>query len=255
MTAVHRLMLVPATLAAVLLQAQEVIDPLEADRPDQTESPAIVPVGRMQLEFGWSCEAGEEQGTTHALPALLLKPGVTRWLELRVIAERSIHSSDDRRTTEWEAIEVGAKAALCAERGWRPRTSIIAHASFPGTARPPAPSNGAGGNMRFTCQHTLSSQLSLGYNLGAEWADGSITAAVHTVTLGVSAGKRWGFFGEAYGWSVPGGHPDHRVDAGATCRIGPDWLLDVSGGTSFDANGPWFIGAGCSFRIPVLAVR
>ena len=39
------------------IYAQE-IEPIQADRPDQTETPAIVPIGMFQVEMGFTISLG-----------------------------------------------------------------------------------------------------------------------------------------------------------------------------------------------------
>lgn len=234
--------------------AQPDLAPLEADRPDRTESPAIVPAGWVQCESGWERRAIGADAVL-ALPAVLFKPGLTERLELRFIVDRTVAQVGGGRSSGMEALEVGAKAALCSEKAWRPRTSVIAHVAIPGTAAPAFRPQGPAGNIRFTLQHTLSRRLSLGYNLGAEWENGSLTNGIWTTTVGMSAGNRWGFFGEVYGSQGADGAADHWTDAGVTFRMGSHVLLDTSFGTSLRGDGAWFVGAGLSFRVPVRVPR
>jgi len=61
--------------------AQEKISPkpeLVTDRPDQTESSAVVPPGYVQVETGWSLSRNQEGGihtNTHAFPGTLFRIG------------------------------------------------------------------------------------------------------------------------------------------------------------------------------------
>lgn len=250
-------------LAVVLMFAQASHaqrSPLEADRPDQTESPAIVPAGWFQLEAGCSRERSRVDGVTalcHSLPAMLAKMGLGRRVELRVVVEHSAEQAGEKALfrSGLLPIEAGGKVALFEERGIRPRTSLIAHAGLPFTAHEAFRPRTGYGTFRFTMQHTLTDVLSLGYNLGAEWNGDSPTAdGVYTLTLGAQFTRVLGLFVEGYG-AVNGRAPaDHRLDGGATCRLGPDVLLDASGGFSLSAQ-CWFIGAGFSFRAPVFAAR
>ena len=234
------------------------MDPLEADRPDQTESPAIVPGGWFQLESGWVRETATDGGGSTALPALLAKVGLCERVELRLVAERVEERplDGDPGVRGFLPVEVGAKFALCKEQGARPRTSVIAHAGIPGWADKDLRATSAFGNMRFTMQHTLSSRFSLGYNLGAEWSDDTFRiTGLYTLTIGAALGERLACFGELYGFVADDAPADHRSDAGITYRLGPDVLLDASGGVSLNGSGTWFIGAGVSFRLPVWGSR
>ena len=58
--------------------------PIQADRPDQTETPYTVPKGYAQMEFGFSI-TDTEPGFIYTYPAALWKVGVTNNFELRLI--------------------------------------------------------------------------------------------------------------------------------------------------------------------------
>src|SRR6476660_4890676 len=62
-------------------------EPLEADRPDFTESPKTVGKGVVQLEMGYTFTSDSEDGAhtaKHSFPETLLRVGVLAdWLEFR----------------------------------------------------------------------------------------------------------------------------------------------------------------------------
>jgi len=155
-------------ITAGTLWAQE-IPPLQADRPDQTETPAIVPRGFLQAENGFSFERTDHVISTVLHPAILWKYGVhPRW-ELRLTTEFATEEHPSGKQTGIYPLSFGIKTNLLEEKGIIPQTSFIGHltTSGPGSrsfrTKHPAPA------FRFTMQHTLSQRLSLGYNLGAEW--------------------------------------------------------------------------------------
>lgn len=235
------------------------MNPIETDRPDQTESPAIVPAGWYQFEGGCAHErAGAEEPMEGTLPTVLSKVGLTRWVELRVITERArtLVSEDGKATTHrLVPVEVGAKFRLMEERGVMPCVSLIGHVGLPFTAEAPFRPATAFGNFRFTMQHTLSERFNLGYNLGAEWdGDRPVATGIYTLTLGAEATETLGLFVEAYGCINDMDAADNRLDGGAVFHIGPDVLLDASSGFSLGEQ-RWFVSAGLSFRVPVFVRR
>lgn len=250
--------LLSATIGPAVALAQE---PLEADRPDQTESPAIVPTGWLQVETGVVREAsGSGTTTLHnwSAPAALLKVGLGRRVESRLVVEHVVlgTNADAPATAGLLPVELGAKVALCDEHRLRPRTSLIAHFGVPWLAHPDLDVARYYTTFRFTMQHTLSDRLSLGYNLGAEQdGEGPAMAGIYTCTLGVELSARASGYVEAYGTLSAGAVPDHRVDGGFTFRCGPDVLLDASAGRCIDAADPWYVSIGFSFRCPVFRAR
>lgn len=251
--------LMVCAMARVLLPASAQMSAIETDRPDQTESPAIVPAGWYQFEGGCSHErAGNDGAVEGALPTVLSKVGLARWAELRVITERArtlVGEGGQVTAHRLLPVEVGAKFRLMEELGLVPCVSLIGHVGLPFTAEAPFRPATAFGNFRFTLQHTLSERLNLGYNLGAEWdGDRPVATGIYTVTLGAEATGTLGFFVEAYGYINDTDAADHRLDGGAVFRIGPDVLLDASSGFSLGER-RWFISAGLSFRAPVFVRR
>ena len=48
-------------------------EPIQTDRPDQTETPAIVPKGMFQVETGFSFQKNDVNSNTNTLPSTLWK--------------------------------------------------------------------------------------------------------------------------------------------------------------------------------------
>lgn len=69
---------------AIFSQNQE---PIQTDRPDQTETPALVPKGMFQVETGFSVQKNDANSNTQTLPSTLWKYGVNDHFELRLITE------------------------------------------------------------------------------------------------------------------------------------------------------------------------
>ena len=63
------------------------IEPIQADRPDQTETPAIVPKGMFQVETGFTFQKNDAISKSLSLPTTLWKYGVNENFELRLITE------------------------------------------------------------------------------------------------------------------------------------------------------------------------
>ncbi len=59
-------------LLCTTIQGQE-MSPIQTDRPDQTETPAIVPVNHFQLESGFNYEQINKGESKLVIPTLLWK--------------------------------------------------------------------------------------------------------------------------------------------------------------------------------------
>lgn len=246
------------------LAAQELI----TDRPDQTESAVTVPEGSWQIEIGWTFThdmEGRTQQETHEAPGTLLRIGLSPRWELRVgwagLARDEL--STPRGTVEnkgGQDGEIGAKLHLWEERANRPEAAILFGVSTP-IGDSDFSSDRFDPSFRLSFSHTLTENLSLGYNLGAAWStnrDGlgnseTKSHLIYTLVLGRSISDRLGAFVESFG-SLGGsaeGPPEHSLDGGLTLLISRLTQLDLAAGVGISSAAPdWFIGAGISLRYP-----
>ncbi len=244
---------VAAAFCCQLALAQDSLklSPIKADRPDQTETPYIVPARMFQIETGFQFEKGRNGDTGFLLPTILAKYGVNKNLELRLVAESAVDNAGGVRTSGVKQIVVGFKANLAMENGISPQTSFRGHLGLPNFASTPYKTDYFAPAFSFLMEHTLSDKISLSYNLGAEW-DGfsSEPTFVYTLATGFSLTEKLGLFTEVYGFAPQKSKADHRADAGLTYLITDNFMLDTSGGFSITNNSPnYFVSAGFSFRI------
>jgi hypothetical protein len=245
---------------------------LVTDRPDQTESTAIVPAGRVQIELGASL-AGDEIGDdsdeieldARQLGATLVRIGLSRRFELRLgwegwlDEEVTFGSERENEDGPGDAL-VGAKVGLREGEGLSPTIALLVHSRVPvGDAA--FTTNRFDSFFRLSVAHDLAGGIGLGYNVGVdtestELDDGgrtTLATAIYTLSAGLPASERLSFFVEAFGeigLSAEGG-PAHSLDAGATYLLRPNLQLDASAGLGLSEDAPdWFAGAGVSFRLP-----
>lgn len=225
--------------------------PIETDRPDQTETPALVPAGLFQAELGAAYEKADDSLSNFIHPNALLKFGLNKSLELRLIIEPSTVKFGEQTETGLAPIALGLKVRLLEEKGLLPKTSLIAHVSIPDAATDNFQTEKFAPDFRFVMAHTVSEKVKFSYNLGAEW-DGftSDPTYIYTVAPGFALSDKWGAFIEAYGFVQPDNKPDHRLDGGFTYLVKNNVQLDLSGGFGLSSISPdYFVAAGYSFRI------
>ncbi len=262
-------LLIMAGLVAAHAGAAELSGPdLVTDRPDQTESPVVVPVGTVQAEIGALFSVDDQGGTrtrTVEAPGTLARYGLHPRLELRLawagwIEDESRGAGGRSRVSEAADPELGVKVSLSSARGARPEMALLAHVSLPlggGTVGSPR----ADPSVRLSAAHTFSDRVGLGWNLGWEAASyrdtiGEVhtrTRFVYTASLGVELAERCGAFIELFG-DLPASDPApaaHSLDGGVTFLLAPRVQLDLAAGFGLDADAPdRFAGFGVSFRLP-----
>lgn len=240
--------------------SQNEVPELVTDRPDQTESSAVVPLHSLQVETGLVL-AGDQtalaESRSFTYNTTLLRYGLFENFELRAgleylnEREKLLDTGDMSSLTGFSPLYLGFKTRITEERGWFPEIAFLGGVSLPFTAlkdfRPLHPA----ATMRFAFSHTLSERLSFGYNLGAEWEGESGPGYFYTAALGIGLTRSLGMFVEAFGVMATEKENEHLVDAGFTWLVLPNLQLDFSGGLGLnEAASDYFISAGLSYRIP-----
>jgi hypothetical protein len=256
----------PLALLVTAGQAQE--PELVTDRPDQTESTAIVPAGRTQIEAGATFARDDGEGFEVDLtqvPGTLVRIGLSERFELRLgwdgWLEEDVTVGGVRGSIDgFGDASVGAKALLRQGDGLSPAIAVIAATSVP-VGEEPFSSDRFDPGMRISVSHDLAGGIGLGYNAGVETASEerpegghtTLAAGVYTISAGVPAGEKTGVFVELFGdvpLSAPGG-PSHLFDAGVTHLLRPHVQLDFAAGVGLNERAAdWFAGIGVSVRLP-----
>ncbi len=225
-------------------------EPIQADRPDQTETPSIVPKGMFQVETGFTFQKNDAFSKSVSLPPTLWKYGVNENFELRLITEFVTKKNDDENTNGLLPIYVGFKVKLSEEKGIIPKTSFIAHISLPNAASTRNKTDYFAPEFRFVMQHTIFEKFSLSYNLGAEWDGFSAEPIfIYTLTTGYSITKKIGSYIELFGFAPQNDKTNHNLDGGITYLINNNFMVDLSGSYGITSNAPkHYVAFGFSFR-------
>ena len=224
---------------------------LQADRPDQTETPAIVPIGMFQVESGFTFQKNNDNSYSNSLPSTLWKYGVNENFELRLITEFENENSDNKTIYGLKPILLGCKIKISDEKGIIPKTSFIGHIVVPMLASPDYKADFFAPEFRFTMQHSISQKISLGYNLGAEWDGFSPEATfIYTFTTGFVITKKIGFYSELFGFAPQNQIAHHSIDGGFTYLVNSNLMIDASIAFGLTENAPKnYLALGFSFRI------
>lgn len=258
--------LVTVTLFTTAIVGQEEttkkkLGAIVTDRPDQTESSALVPKRYLQIETGAFYETlviNNINSKTTTFNTTLLRYGLLDNLELRVgfsnsEVKRQFNSNNLKDVTSgFSPLSLGVKIGVAEEKGLLPKIAFLSHINFPFFASQDFKPKSTGIDFRFSFAHTLNKKSSFGYNVGMLW-DGDITTAnyLYTITYGFSIADNVGTFLEIYGNLPEDSHFNHFWDAGFTYLINDNIQLDISGGTGITKNvQDLFLSAGISLRLP-----
>jgi hypothetical protein len=228
----------------------QTIPSIQLDRPDQTECPYITPPKYIQNENGFTIENFENNHRFFNYPSMLWKYGVNEKLEVRLITELVSFKSSVNSNSGFLPITVGFKTSLFEEKGLIPKTSFIGHIATSRMGSKEFHTELIAPAFRFTMLHTLSSKMTLSYNIGAEWnGDNSQHVYIYTVTTGFSLTEKIGCYSELYGFISSYKVADHRFDAGFTYLVNNDMIIDFSGGFGLNDNmHKNYVSLGLSYR-------
>lgn len=243
------------------VNGQDDVPDLITDRPDQTESSSVVPYKSLQIETGFVME---NKATTlveqkaFAYNTTLLRYGLLENFELRLGLEYlqdevSIkHTDTTHISSGLSPLYLGFKVKIADEDGWKPEIAFLGGLVLPFTAHQDFKPSYSAANIRFSLAHTLSDNISFGYNLGAEWdGDSPVPGYFYSAALGYGMGDKLGMFVEAYGLFYGDGESEHLFDVGFTYLVLPNFQLDVSGGVGFnDLAIDNFVSFGLTYRLP-----
>ena len=256
----NRRFFIPIMLVILIAFVPTEAQPLVTDRPDQTESSSVVPEKSLQIESGVIFEkdqftaAGQRIDTeSFTIASTLLRFGLNKKIELRVNSEFKLDQvSQNGQTNKFNGVNgvgIGAKLFLAHENGYLPESAVIIDLNLP-IGEEEYVGNDATPRMLFTLSHTLSDIVSVGYNLGGEWFDNSMTL-IYSGVVGFALMSNMGYFLEFYGNTASGQQSAVQFDTGLTLLLQSNLQFDLSFGVALEHISPdYFIGAGLSYRIP-----
>jgi hypothetical protein len=221
---------------------------LVTDRPDFTESSVAVTPGHVQAELGMEASLGGAEREL-VFPALLLRVGVARHLELRVGApSATVTWTDGAPDAEASVapLELGAKLATpvgsSGDIGVMPYVSLPVRASQYDT-------DGVSVGLKGLWSVDLTSRLSLGGNVGVELLGLGVETgweASASLSLGIGLTGRLGTFVELYGlFDAEEARP--YAQTGLTYSLLDNLQLDLYGAVLLDDGpGQGVLGTGAS---------
>lgn len=224
-------------------------EPIATDRPDQTETPQLVPPKYLQLEHGLTLE---KDGPVKMLfiPSTLIRYGVNEYFELRLVAEPLVYWNGGS-DFGFSPLEAGVKIKMLEEKGCLPQLAFIGHVAIPKTATDVFDIVYVAPSFRIAANHGITDNFGIGYNAGIEWDGLSAEPTfIYTLTLAAGLTDKLSAFAEVYGF-IPqkSDFIDHRIDGGFTYLINNDFQLDLSAGWGYTADAPdYFAGIGVSYR-------
>lgn len=234
-------------------------DKMETDRPSESLTPTVVVKKHFQFEAGFRKEHDNNEGEhsdEYLYPSALIKYGLTKKLELRMLIEEEAdfnYSPEKHKTAGGlEPVKVGFKYNLFDEKGALPKTSVIASMDIPKLASRDFKGDFVAPFFRLAMENSLTKKLSLVYNIGEEWEEDDVHGEFfYSISPQFEISDKFKIFAEVSGYVSKEQAAKNTFDAGFLYLVTPNLQFDIFGGTALSKNASDnFIEAGISFRLP-----
>ena len=224
----------------VTVPVKKEVAKLVTDRPTQTVSSTVVPMGSFQLEAGSSIEFTPQEGTRKdknslLAPTTLLRYGVSQYFELRAVSQFESRKSpfDENRTSGMGDLQLGVKVRILDKPGVNTKVAWMGHVQIPTGSRGISEDvyKGIG---KLTVSHVLSETVNLGYSMGYDYFTEKNGDFNYTMVLGIAVNDRVGLFIEPYGEVVRLKTFEASFDAGFVYLLKENLQLDFSYGSGLN---------------------
>ena len=214
---------------------------IQTDRPDQTESSAVIPTGAFQWECGFSSTWEPGYGgniRSLAMPNSLFRVSLADWIELRVVHQlnrvnRHEFGFDEMVAEGTSDVQIGAKIQLFQRDGARTEVAYLGHAVAP-TGDEILSGYDWGMVNKLCVSHDVGPNWALGYNVGLDLQNGS-AMATYALAIGKSINDQLGLYFEPYGsYDADSDTYWASFDAGLTFLSSDTWQWDLSYGTGLN---------------------
>jgi hypothetical protein len=233
----RKIVLILAVFTSMAAKSQTII----TDRPDQTESPQVVPAGTLQYEGGMLVEWDQHNTERMLLPTSLFRIALHKRVELRLVHELGFdRSSNDftgetiktRGTTD---VQLGMKVQLSGFDASQVAVGLLSHVSLP--------SGSFNLDESWMQSHKICLALpsngdwSMAVNVGwmrSESQNEIQNQGLFTLALGHAINDQLGLYVETYGALSESGVDEFSGDAGLTWLVHDRLQLDWSFGVGFN---------------------
>ena len=250
--------LVVLAIFVSLNSASAQVEPISPDRPDQTESPHVIPLNSFQVETGVLFEKTVADGLTTknlTYPSVLLRYGILSNFELRMAVQnvKSTLEFDGASSivSGMAPLTLGFKMNICDEKGIRPSAGFEINFSLPNLASKEFKNDFVGTSINLALENSITDKFTAGYNIGASWDGNSPEPTFgYSLSLGYEFTKRVSGFAEVYGFMPEKTRADHRFDFGLNYLALNNLIFDASAGAGITNNAPDFFVNRFLFRLP-----
>ncbi|KRD57890.1 hypothetical protein ASE40_16170 [Flavobacterium sp. Root935] len=223
---------------------------IQTDRPNETESPAVITTRHIQIESGFSFEK-EDDDKTFEVPNAVFRYGVFKNAEIRIESAFKIDHKEQEQHSGIEPLIVGAKYHITNHKGLIPDLALLARVSIPWLADNAFQEPKYSPEIRMLAQHELSKSSHLGYNMGVKWlAETAHPEYIYTLSADHALTKKIKLVAEAYGYAESHHHAQNTADIAVLYVLQKNMQLDIMAGSNI-MHSPQqkFVEIGLSYKL------
>ena len=214
------------------LLAQEIT----TDRPDQTESAAVVGPKAFQFESGFLVQQNGNLNQEILLPTNLFRIGLSKKLELRVVHEYQISKVQlsDNTLAGFNDLQLGFKWQLFESNDASTQLAVISHAVLPTGTGLGFSLDNYGVINKLSFGQDLSNDWSIGINLNYDYLESHSLG--YTLAVGYGITSQLGVYFETFGNKTEDQDFENYYDAGLTYLLRENIQLDFSFGSGLNTD-------------------
>lgn len=225
-------------LWCVFISGQIVAQELVTDRPDQTESAVVVPLGSLQIESGLLLEYSDFEGVyarSILAPTTLFRLGIFKCLELRFVSQfESIKEKSSGLSSKGISdLEIGVKVSLLDKKDVNTQIGLVSHMLVPSGSKD-LTNDKVGLINKLAISHELNDRVGLGYNVGYNYLGRGSGDFTYSLAMGYSFSSEIGLYVEGFGEIADMDKNFINMDAGITYLLKENFQLDFSFGTGIN---------------------
>jgi hypothetical protein len=218
-------------------------DPINTDRPDQSDGTYTMPKKIFQAETGFIFG---KSGDHYMMQTTMLRYGITATTEARLLFDYGKIGSESGIF----APAISLKQQLVSPNKWRPEITAVGYIRLPFLASQPFRTENPAETFLLAFQNTFSDKCSIGYNMGKTFdKDNALNTWITSVSFSFTATKKLSFFSEYYSSFAKVIKPSQNADAGVLWLLNNNVQIDVAlGSTVFEQDPNQYITTGISYR-------
>jgi hypothetical protein len=221
-------------LAVQQLSAQ-ITEPINTDRPDQSDGTYVLEKNYLQIENGITI--ANKTVTNN----LMLRYGLTKSTEIRLLSDFGKFEGMKGFTP----IGISIKQRLIENKGIVPAITLVGYLRNENIASKAFKSNSTTYNFLLAFQNDITDKLSVGYNIGTATGLKNIS---FTTSVGYGLSAKFTGFIEYFANFEKKETPSHNIDGGILYLINNRLQLDFAVGSSLIEKGNYYFTTGVSYR-------